>query len=65
MLVMSDKTDRHKTKPFSLRLDKQLRKQLEKLAKHEAIAITTEIVIAIRELLERKGFWPPKPDDKK
>lgn len=53
------KSDRHKTTPFTLRLNDNLRKQLEKLADKNLTTFTAEIVLAIRERLERHNLWPP------
>ncbi len=64
MLLMAKsgrKADRHKKTAFTLRLEDRLRDRLEILADRNATDITTEIVIAIRERLERSGLWPPPP----
>lgn len=57
-------TDRHKKKPFQMRLHPLLRQQLEILAATNASDMTAEISIAVRERLERAGLWPP-PEHKK
>jgi hypothetical protein len=54
--------DRHKKKPFQLRLHRLLRQQLELLAERNVSDLTSEISIAVRERLERNGLWPPQPD---
>ncbi len=56
----SPKPDRHKKKPFQLRLHHLLRQQLELLAERNASDMTQEISTAIRERLERANLWPPK-----
>lgn len=56
------KSDRHKTTPFTLRINDRLRAQLEKLAENNVTTFTTEVTIAIRERLERNNMWPP-PDE--
>ncbi len=66
MLGMANKpkkTDRHVRKSFQLRLHPLLRAQLEKLGERNASKLTAEIVIAIRERLERANLWPPSRDD--
>lgn len=55
-----DKTDRHAKKGLQLRLHPLIRRQLDKLKERNASNLTAEIVIAIREKLEREGLWPPK-----
>lgn len=55
------KPDRHKKKPFQLRLHPLLRQQLEKLAEANASDMTAEIVIAIRKHLTDSKLWPPQP----
>lgn len=58
--VMNEpKKDRHKKKPFQLRLHSLLRQQLEILAERNASDMTTEISIAVRERLQANGLWPP------
>lgn len=54
--------DRHAKKPFHLRLDERLRSVLEKLADRNATDVTAEIVVSIRERLERLGLWPLPPE---
>lgn len=54
--------DRHKNKPFQLRLHGALRQQLEKLAERNASKLTTEISIAIRTHLQANELWPPPAD---
>lgn len=63
IMAARKKKDRHKTKPFTLRLNERIRTQLEALADQNATTITMEIAIAIRERLERNGKWPP-PESK-
>lgn len=58
MAVMAPK-DRHKKKPFQLRLPAPIRAQLELLTEINASHMTQEITIAIRERLERFHLWPP------
>lgn len=52
-------SDRHKKKPFSLRLHPLLRQQLDKLVDQNASDLTEEISVAIRERLRQHGLWPP------
>lgn len=64
MRLMADAPkDRHKKKPFQLRLHHLLRQQLEKLADLNASDLTSEISTAIRERLERYKLWPPPAPD--
>ena len=56
---MDRTVDRHKKKPFQIRMHPLLRQQLEALAERNASDMTQEIVTAVREHLERAGLWPP------
>lgn len=56
------KPDRHKAKPFQLRLHPLLKAQLEKLAERNVSTMTAEIVAAIRRHLEDNKLWPPAPE---
>ncbi len=56
------KTDRHKTTPFTLRINDRLRAQLEKMADKKLTNVTIEITRAIRECLERDNLWPPSDE---
>ena len=51
------------SEPFTFRLHDCLRAQLEKLATRNATRLSTEIIAAMREHLERNGMWPPPEDD--
>ena len=65
MAVMAkkpQKKDRHKNPILAVRPHPMLRKQLEALAERNAVTITAEVITAIRERLERNGFWPPPQD---
>jgi hypothetical protein len=42
-----------------------LRKQLEKLTDRNLSTMTTEIIVAIRDRLERNGLWPVNNGGKK
>jgi hypothetical protein len=61
-----DTSDRHDpTKErVTLRLRQDLREQLQKLVDYTGTDENNEIRIAIRERLEKMGFWPHKPDKK-
>ena len=52
--------DQEKSVPFYFKMDPRIRKMLAQMAKDLASDSTTEIKIAIRERLERLGYWPPK-----
>ncbi|HEY1189624.1 MAG TPA: hypothetical protein VGE74_18400 [Gemmata sp.] len=43
----------------------QLLTKLDALAERKATDVTELVNQAVRELLEREGFWPPKPEEKK
>jgi len=43
---------------------KQLLGPLDALAERKATDVTELVNQAVRELLEREGLWPPKPEDK-
>jgi hypothetical protein len=53
--------DRHKPSKM-VRVRMQFAKQLEKMVAKNVSDFTEEANIAIREYLERHGFWPPKGD---
>ncbi len=54
--------DRHRYKPFMVRLDPRIRAQLRLLAERNASDESTEVRIAIRQYLEAAGMWPPPPE---
>lgn len=57
MAVMAKKKpDRHKSKPFQLRMPDFLKEQLEKLADQNYSTMTAEIIAAIKKHLEASGF---------
>jgi hypothetical protein len=56
------KNDRHKKRPLTLRLDDRLHVGARQMADSFATSVTTEIAIALRERLEKHGFWPPKQE---
>lgn len=55
------KKDRHKKKPFQLRLHDLMKQGLEVLATRNGSDVTEEIRIAIRKHLADNGLWPPRP----
>lgn len=46
------------TTAFHMRLNARLRAQLERLAETRASDLSSEVAEAIRERLEKFGFWP-------
>lgn len=54
-------TDRHSTKVVNLRLREELRTALNQAADRHATSANDFVRRAIRELLEREGFWPQHP----
>lgn len=58
VMAKEKKPDRHKGKPFQLRLSALSRKGLETLAARNDSDITEEIRIAIRKHLTENGLWP-------
>jgi predicted transcriptional regulator len=59
MTCMAEKkNNRHKQKPFQLRLHDQLREALDELARRNASDVSDEIRIAIRKHLAEAGLWP-------
>jgi hypothetical protein len=61
MAKKKPKGEAHLNPQFPLRLPKELRLMLNKLAERNARKATEEARTAIREHLERAGLWPPKP----
>lgn len=61
MAKKKTKTEAHLNPQFPLRLPRELREMLNKLAQRNARKATEEARTAIREHLERAGMWPPKP----
>lgn len=53
--------DRHTTRTVNLRLMQALREATEKAAVRRATTVNDYVRNAIREALERDGFWPPPP----
>jgi hypothetical protein len=51
--------DRHQRAPVQVRLHPLLQQQLDAMVTARASKRSVEIVTAIREHLERAGFWPP------
>ncbi len=56
--------DRHKYRPFMLRLHPRIRQQLRVLAERNASDESTEARTAIRKYLEEAGLWPV-PEERK
>lgn len=54
--------DRHKFRPFMVRLHPKIRQQLRVLAERNASDESTEARTAIRKYLEDAGLWPPPPE---
>lgn len=52
-------TAKHKNTSFPLRLEIEMRKALDSLARQNSRTTTEEARTAIRERLERHGVWPP------
>jgi len=66
LLVMGKKkqnSDRHLHPQIGLRLPARICQALDSYVESIDSRRTTEIIIAIREYLESKGYWPP-PDGK-
>lgn len=54
----SDRHDPTKTQ-ITLRIRGDMGDQLRAFVRYTGTAVNSEIVTAIRERLERNGFWPP------
>lgn len=52
--------DLEKKAPFYFKMDPRIRMALDQAALDLASDVSTEIKIAIRERLEKLGYWPPK-----
>lgn len=63
MAKKKKRTEAHLNPQFPLRLPRELRAMLDKLAERNARKATEEARTAIREHLERAGLWPPKPNE--
>lgn len=57
-------SDTHKQQGFVLRLHESMLLALDKFVERNGSDRSTECRIALREYLERYGYWPPKPDGK-
>ncbi len=55
----SSSKDRHK-EAKQVRINKKLANALDALAERNASTSPVEVNRAVREMLEREGFWPPK-----
>ena len=53
------KTDRHKRRTYSMRLEDRLMQQVKELAERNRRTATMEVTIALEEHLQKAGLWPP------
>lgn len=62
MAKQPDRAPEAENRKFKVR--EPLLKQLDVLAERDVTDVTDLVNLAVREMLERRGMWPPKPEDK-